>query len=141
MEGFQREHKGNLQDSTRMTFQHSWSNGCKMKEERYTLDIRKECIIVMVGRHWNKYPKKLWMSHPGKCSRTGCGSRPNVLFRICLSLKCANCDLFLFIWKFKRCRIFITKLSRFQARKILHIVTGVQQSMCLGVKPSNFGLD
>lgn len=56
-EGFQVDHKGILQGSTRMTF--SWSNGYKMREERHRSGIRKEFVIDMVGSYWNKLPKKI----------------------------------------------------------------------------------
>jgi len=43
-------------------------NGCKLKEGRFRLLIRKKFFTMRVVKHC---PEKLWMPPPWKCSRPG----------------------------------------------------------------------
>ena len=46
-------------------------NGLKLKEGRFSLDIRGKFFSMRVVRCWNSCPEKLWLPHPWRCSRPG----------------------------------------------------------------------
>jgi len=46
-------------------------NGFKLKEGRFTLDIRKKFFTMRAVKHRNRLPTQLWVHPPWKCSRPG----------------------------------------------------------------------
>jgi len=46
-------------------------NGFKVKEERFSLDVRKKFFPQRAVRHWHSCPEKLLVPRPWRCPRPG----------------------------------------------------------------------
>ena len=46
-------------------------NSVKLKQWKFSLDVRRKILTQRVVRLWHSYPDKLWVPHPWKCSRPG----------------------------------------------------------------------